>query len=90
MKEITTEIEYKVNAQAAVNDFNLKSAACSFWNTYYVYTTGGSRSVSEYNIDYEVAAYSDELGGCHEIGDVSTSCLWEDHGCVSTQAFCCN
>lgn len=90
MKEITTEIGYKINAQAAVNNYNLKSAACSFWITYYVYATNGNRSVSEYNIDFEVAEYSDELDGCRKIGGVRTSCLWEGYGCFSTQAFCCN
>jgi hypothetical protein len=90
MKEITTEIDCKISAQAAVNDFNLKSASCSFWNTYYVYTTGGSRSVAESRMPNEINEYSSSLGGCSAIGGIDSSCLWENHGCIATQAFCCN
>ena len=90
LNELIIKEDFKVYSKAAISDFNLKSEACSFWDTYYVYTTGANRSVAESRLDSEVHDYSEQLEGCSEIGDSNSSCLWGDHGCLASQAFCCN
>jgi len=87
LNELTQDSSIKSNSKSTLNS---KTQGCSFWNTYYVYSTGGSASVAQANLQEEVDDYSDFLSGCTEIGGSDTSCLWENHGCVSTQAYCCN
>lgn len=73
-----------------------KGAACSFWDTYYVFTTGFSRSVALENLkeemEYRENAFYNTANviGCTKIGTPDTSCVTENHGCVSSQAYCCD
>ncbi|WP_299119230.1 hypothetical protein [uncultured Tenacibaculum sp.] len=81
-----------VNTEAVIHKTLPSKQACSFWNTYYVYSFWGNQSVSEANVDQE-AAYeivAGELGGCSRIGGINTSCAWGQHMCLSSQAVCCN
>jgi hypothetical protein len=55
----------------------------------------GSRSVAEANLTQEIDEYTNgfntlDLSDCIAFGGVDTSCLWDNHACVSSQAFCCN
>ncbi len=91
MKEIVTKNEFKLNA--SIQKTNLNKEGCSFWNTYYIYGTGGSQSVAEANLTSEIALYTESGGpleGCTSIGNSNSGCLWEEYGCVATQAYCCN
>ncbi|KAB1160506.1 hypothetical protein F7018_01125 [Tenacibaculum aiptasiae] len=90
--EITQNRVTLVNTEAIIHKTLPLKQACSFWNTYYVYSFGGNQSVSETNVDQE-AAYeivTGELGGCSKIGGINTSCAWGQHMCLSSQAVCCN
>ena len=88
MKEIVTGKEYKHNAEKEIfkNSSN-RTQGCSFWNTYYVYSTGGSRSASASAITVEVEGHAELLSDCSAIGEPDTSCFWDNHFCVTTQAF---
>ncbi|MCO6175206.1 hypothetical protein NHF50_09115 [Flavobacterium sp. NRK F10] len=94
MNEMITPEEIKTDAKLPASGGGI-SGGCSFWNTYYIYATGGSRSVAEANLPAEIAHYTSgfntlDLSGCSAFGGVDTSCLWENHACVASQAFCCN
>lgn len=94
MKEITTDNDVKIDSQKALNSIQNR-ASCSFWDTYYVYNTGGNLSVATAGLDDEIAEHSSgfntlSVEGCSTIGDVNTSCLWGEHACVASQAFCCD
>ena len=93
MKELVTDNSNKVDAKAIIStDLSQKTSGCSFWDTYYVYATGGSRSVSEANLEDEEQEYiSDggDLEGCTPVGESDSSCVWDNHGCIATQAYCC-
>ena len=70
--------------------FDAKS--CSIWDTYHTVSTGASRSVAASNgemravMDATLIAASGS--SCTEQGH-DTSCLWENHLCVSTTTYCC-
>lgn len=85
MKEMTTSKSLKIDTSYLLdNNLSQRVAGCSFWNTYYVYSTGGSRNVALANLKAD-----DDVNGCTEIGGPDSSCIWENHGCVATQAYCC-
>lgn len=94
MKEMITSDKLKINAMDLLDDkLSQKSSGCSFWETYYVYSTGGSRSVSESNLDSQTEleeSAGEDVEGCRKIGEPDSSCVWENHGCVTTQAYCCD
>lgn len=90
MKEMITEVSLKVDAQAIISNRIYQRQGCSFWDTYYVYGTGGNLSVSEANLQDEIQEYSSDLRGCRAIGEVNSACLWGSLACVATQAFCCD
>lgn len=84
MNELTSDIADKTNS---IDYLSLKEAnACGFWDTYYVYSTGGNRSVAEANLTQEIEHHA---GGCTAIGGTNSSCMWGDHFCVISQAYCC-
>lgn len=88
LKEITTETNLKINSLSVLSE----DKSCSFLNTYYVFATGVSSSVASDNLAGEVGNYTGaggRLRGCTPIGGVDTSCIWDNHACISTQAFCC-
>jgi len=92
MTELITPESSKTDAS---NINSVYSRGCSFGNTKYVYSTGFSRSVALENLPDEIAHYTNgfnslDLSGCSMFGGVDTSCVWGNHMCVSTQAFCCN
>lgn len=95
MNEMILSLENKIDASTFIND-NAYRAGCSFGNTVYVFATGLSRSVAEANLVDEIAyretaAFNTlNVVGCSAFGGVDTSCLWGNHGCISTQAYCCN
>lgn len=95
LKEITTAQGLKIDTKIALNEANLSGKACSFWDTYYVTASAGSRSTSQAKL-VEETAYREgpyntrNVHGCSKIGGPDTSCLWENHLCISTQAYCCN
>jgi hypothetical protein len=66
---------------------------CSFWDTYYIINNGGSRSVAQSAADAEVRLTNlyIELSGssCSMLGGTDVSCLWENHACIATTAYCC-
>ena len=91
MREITLNFDNKINSEQAITTTN--SQGCSFWDTYYVYGTGGNRSVALANLNDEVSAetfFGGAMLGCRKIGGINSSCLWGDHSCIATQAFCCD
>ena len=92
MNELITPESSKIDA--GIID-NVYSRGCAFGNTKYVFSTGFSRSVSEANLPDEIAHYTSgfnslDVSGCTKFGGVDTSCVWGNHLCMSTQAFCCN
>lgn len=92
MNELITPETSKMDASNVVNG---GGAGCTFGSTKYVYSTGFSRSVAEANLPGEIAHYTSgfntlDLSGCRMFGGVDTSCVWGNHMCISTQAFCCN
>jgi hypothetical protein len=87
MKEIITNDEFKLNSKTFLKDNTQRRGGCSFWNTYYVYGTGGSQSVAQANLTSEISSY--DLSGCSSIGGSNSGCLWAEYGCVSSQAYCC-
>ncbi len=94
MNELTLEFADKFNATPATgNPTTGTQGSCSFWGTYYVYGTGISSSVAQANLQSEIDTYTGFFGpllGCSPIGGADTSCLWGNHACVSTQAYCCD
>ncbi len=86
LREITIDNSVKINSISTLK----QSKGCGFWNTYYVYATGSSRSVAEADLTSEISDYSNDLEGRTKYGGTDTSCLWENHACVSSQAYCCN
>jgi len=83
LKEITLTNKLKGNNHIEIID----PKGCSFWDTYYVFGLGFNSSASESTLDSEIERY--DLSNCSAIGNASTSCLWGSHGCVSSQAYCC-
>lgn len=87
LNEIILDNDVKLSFKESLS---YKTQGCSFWDTYTVYATGNSRSVAESDLQTEQLSYSDDLEGCTPYGGVDSSCLWENHGCVATQSYCCN
>ena len=92
MNELITPETSKTDASGIGSG---SGGGCSFGNTHYVYATGGSASVAEANLPGEIAHYTSgfntlDVSGCTMFGGVDTSCVWGNHLCISTQAFCCN
>ncbi|NGP87513.1 hypothetical protein [Fodinibius halophilus] len=92
LDEITSNSQNKIKA----NMFHRSTlSGCSFWNTYYLNSVGFTRSVAVSTIKSEGASRKvkdhEEATGetCSKIGGVDTSCVGENHGCLSTQAYCC-
>lgn len=96
MNELITEDYLKIDAEALVNNnSSLLEKSCSFWNTYYVFSAAFSRSVSIANLQGEINNFTSgfnilDISDCTQFGGVDTSCVTQNHGCISTQAFCCN
>ncbi|UZO79310.1 hypothetical protein NBT05_10040 [Aquimarina sp. ERC-38] len=93
MREMTTSSKNKINAELVINDVEGK-LGCGFWDTYYVYSTGFSLSTAIGNLSDEINNYSTglntlDISSCSSFGGVDTSCGWDAHFCVATQAFCC-
>lgn len=94
MKEIITTDDFKYHS----NDYiiNVQSeTGCSFWDTHYIFATGGSASVAEANLPAAISHYTSgfntlDVSHCRQFGSVDTSCVWGNHLCISTQAFCCD
>jgi hypothetical protein len=65
---------------------------CSSKNTYHTVSTGASRSVASNNgerrANMDATLISASGSSCTEQGH-DTSCLWENHLCVSTTTYCC-
>lgn len=87
MKEMIITNDMKINAISLLNGELSQRGGCSYWNTYYVVASGGSRSVAETNLKDKD---DDDVVGCREIGGSDSSCIWENHICVATQAYCCD
>lgn len=87
MKEMIITNDIKINTLELLDAEYSQRGGCSFWNTYYVVATGGSRSVAATNLKYKE---DDDVEGCREIGDADSSCVWDDHLCIATQAYCCD
>jgi hypothetical protein len=68
-------------------DLSRNQAKCSFWDTYYVVSGGATRSASENNLTQSIA--TEDTSGCTAIGGTDTSCVTDNHGCMSTQTYCC-
>ncbi len=83
MREITMDFKEK-HEYYSENNMN---KSCSFFNTYYVFASGVSRSVSGDNLEGEIEKYGME--GCTTIGGEDSACLWGDYFCLTSQAFCC-
>lgn len=87
MKELTVSKENKINTASFITDNPIVPfGGCHFWNTYYHYQTEVSRSMAEHNLENDNESSLDD---CEAMGEVDSSCLWENHGCVATQAYCC-
>jgi hypothetical protein len=89
MKELVAELDLKFGSAEYLSN-SLTKSGCSFWNTYYVYATGGSSSVAQANLLAEITQYSEDSASCSAIGFMDSGCLWEQYGCVASQAYCCN
>jgi len=93
MNEITTSNEIKKTFDDTAAEYDQLYTAisggggCSFWNTYYVFSAGASSAVAQNGLPSEIAHYG--MSNCSSIGGVDTSCVFDNHLCVSTQAFCC-
>lgn len=87
MKEMITTNDMKINTVSLLNGELSQQEGCSFWNTYYVVASGGSRSVAETNLEYKD---DDDVVGCRELGAPDSTCVWGDHFCVASQAYCCD
>lgn len=92
MNELITPETIKTDSS---NIDSIYSRGCAFGNTKYVFSTAFSASVAEANLPDEIAHYTSgfntlDLSGCRKFGGVDTSCVWGNHMCISTQAFCCN
>lgn len=83
LREITLDSCEKDDSNESIRT----KSECGFWDTYYVYGTGGNKDVAEKQLRSEISDYGME--GCSAIGGTNTSCLWGEHGCVSSQAYCC-
>lgn len=93
MNEMITENNAKFDANFVYEQNSLRSSGCGFWDTYYVYGTGGSSSVAQANLQDSIAedtGIGGDVQGCRAFGGNDTSCLWGNHACVSTQAYCCD
>lgn len=93
MNEMIIENSEKIDANFIYEQNSLRSSGCGFWDTYYVYGTGGSSSVAQANLQDSIAedtGIGGDVEGCRAFGGVDTSCLWGNHACVSTQAYCCD
>ena len=89
LTEITKKDVSKISFEDFVNIESNQRAGCGFWDTYYVYSLGGNRSVSSANLPAEIE--SANLGSdCSPIGVPETSCLWDNTACWTTQAYCCD
>ena len=95
LNEITQLKKHKINATEAFNNeliLNIsKSEPCGFWDTYLAVGVGPSESVANENLGEDIRDNREFIGenNCEAFGDVDTSCLGDEHLCVSTLAFCC-
>lgn len=66
--------------------------SCSIWDTYHTISTGASRSVAasngEMRANMDATLIAATGSSCTEQGH-DTSCLWENHLCISTTTYCC-
>jgi|SRR5690554_5165522 len=90
---IMKEIVLDLNVKSTVATHNAQSTSCSFWDRYYVNAVGVTRSESVLTLENGLDDYTAPGGGAHgcsEYGEPSTSCIWDEHWCITTQVFCCN
>lgn len=91
LSEITMSQEFK----KTIDTYMIESKAsgpCKFWDMYYVYATGTSRSVAHQNLIYEVQRYlnNNTLYECRPYGSPDVSCVLENHMCIATLGVCCD
>ena len=89
MKEVV--LDSKVKSTVTVH--NEESTGCSFWNRYWVNAVGVTRSESIQTFNDGIHNYTNPGGaahGCREYGETSTSCIWDNHLCITTQTYCCD
>jgi hypothetical protein len=88
LKEIT--LKNDVKADAGLNSYR---SSCSIWNTYVITNSGFTRSVAQAAGDLEASLAGSLCGmqgsSCSQMGSVDTSCLWENHLCMSSSTWCC-
>lgn len=89
MNEIITNSAQKIDANLIYQESFQKSWGCSIWDQWDVIAFGSSRSVSAANLETSIALDSD-IEGCRKVGSAETSCLLGNHGCISTQSYCCD
>jgi len=83
LNELTIERENFKN----YSDYSSRKLMCSIGGTYVRFSINTSRSASE----AELAGDTWSQEGCSKVGGVDTSCaFWSDHGCISTQTYCCD
>jgi len=64
--------------------------SCSFWDQYEVVSLGFTAYQSQMN-NYNATHGAGVLGaGCRRMGPPATSCLGDQHFCMTTQSFCCD
>lgn len=78
------------NSTKSMVNLEKNVAKCSFWDTYYSVSGGATRSASEESLTQSIEEDAAESQGCTKIGGADTSCLTDNHGCVSTQTYCCS
>ncbi|QTY27802.1 hypothetical protein [Flavobacterium sp. CS20] len=74
------------------------SETCSWWNTITYTYFGNTRSVAESRAGHqmELSQQLHDLGEqqglnfCEPFGEVDSSCIWDNHGCVASYSVCCD
>lgn len=88
LKEITSSNELKVNVEQ-----NSYRSSCSIWDTYVITNSGFTRSVAQDagELEARLAESLCDMQGssCSQMGSVDTSCVWENHLCMSSSTWCC-
>src|SRR5690606_11268371 len=90
---IMKEMVLDSNVKATVTTYNEQSSGCSFWDRYWVNAVGITRTESIQTFEDGIGDYTNPGGsahGCREYGEPSTSCVWDNHLCITTQTFCCD
>lgn len=87
VKELTTPSNLKKASVILIQEAEMM--ACGFMNMYYVYGVGGNSSASKLDLYRESYRYAERMKGCKLVGVPATSCLWGEHICVTSQAYCC-